>query len=112
MAILRVLVRFSLVPSKTTTGRSLAVKLLGSFSPGGSFTLGRFWVGGNSCPLLHSQGNGYKPQRITPNIKIELTEAQSRQLAANPALVGTQNDPQYARALTVILTPTLVCPLA
>jgi len=36
----------------------------------------------------------------------ELTEAQSRQLAANPALVGTQNDPQYARALTVLATNT------
>jgi carboxyl-terminal processing protease len=52
------------------------------------------------------KGTDISHKGITPNIKIELTEAQSRQLAANPALVGTQNDPQYARALTVLATNT------
>lgn len=52
------------------------------------------------------KGTDISHKGITPNIKIELTEAQSRQLAANPALVGTQVDPQYARALTVLATNT------
>jgi len=106
MAILRVLVRFSLVPQDNH--RAAVV---------GSQTLGKALV-----QAVHSLSDGsglavtvahyYTPKGdishkgITPNIKIELTEAQSRQLAANPALVGTQNDPQYARALTVLATNT------
>ena len=52
------------------------------------------------------KGTDISHKGITPNIKIELTEAQSRFLAANPALVGTHVDPQYARALTVLATDT------
>lgn len=52
------------------------------------------------------KGTDISHKGITPNIKIELTEAQSRFLAANPALVGTHVDPQYARALTVLATET------
>jgi len=50
--------------SKTTGQRSLAV--FGKALVQAVHSLGRFWVGGNSCPLLHSQGNGYKPQRDYP----------------------------------------------
>ncbi len=48
------------------------------------------------------KGTDINHKGITPDVKIDLTEAQQRQLAANPSLVGTQNDPQYARALTVL----------
>ena len=41
---------------------------------------------------------------ITPNIKIDLTDAQERALVTNPTLIGTQNDPQYARAIAVLTT--------
>jgi carboxyl-terminal processing protease len=39
---------------------------------------------------------------IVPDIKIDLTKIQERQLASNPELRATQNDPHYARALTVL----------
>ncbi|MBR8834014.1 MAG: S41 family peptidase [Stigonema ocellatum SAG 48.90 = DSM 106950] len=48
------------------------------------------------------KGTDINHKGITPDIKIDLTEAQQRQLAANPNLVGTPNDPQYARALAVL----------
>ncbi|QSJ19540.1 S41 family peptidase [Nostoc sp. UHCC 0702] len=47
-------------------------------------------------------GTDINHKGITPNIKIDLTEAQERQLASNPNLVGTQSDPQYARAIAVL----------
>ncbi len=37
---------------------------------------------------------------ITPDIVIELTEQQQKDLAANPDQVGTAQDPQYLRAIT------------
>ncbi|MCY7277746.1 MAG: peptidase S41, partial [Phormidesmis sp. CAN_BIN44] len=39
---------------------------------------------------------------ITPDIKIDLTDAQRQFLATNPKLIGTKQDPQYARALVVL----------
>jgi carboxyl-terminal processing protease len=48
------------------------------------------------------KGTDINHKGITPDIKIDLTAAQQHQLATNPNLVGTQNDPQYARALTVL----------
>jgi carboxyl-terminal processing protease len=48
------------------------------------------------------KGTDINHKGIAPDIKLDLTEAQQRQLAANPELVGTQSDPQYARALAVL----------
>lgn len=48
------------------------------------------------------RGTDINHKGITPDVKVDLTEAQQRQLVSNPSLVGTQNDPQYARALTVL----------
>ncbi len=39
---------------------------------------------------------------ITPDVKIDLTQTQQQQLEANPALFGTQSDPQYAHAIAVL----------
>ena len=50
------------------------------------------------------KGTDINHKGITPDIKIDLTDAQKRTLATNPALVGTQNDPQYARAIAVLAT--------
>ena len=47
-------------------------------------------------------GSDINHKGIVPNIKIDLTEAQQQQLAANPALVATQDDPQYARAVAAL----------
>ncbi len=48
------------------------------------------------------QGTDINHKGIVPDVKIDLTEAQQRQLATNPDLLGTQNDPQYARALSLL----------
>lgn len=50
------------------------------------------------------KGTDINHKGITPDIKIDLTDAQERQLASNPTLIGTQNDPQYARAIAVLGT--------
>ncbi len=47
-------------------------------------------------------GTDINHKGITPDIKLELTDAQERQLANNPKLIATQNDPQYARAIAVL----------
>jgi len=52
------------------------------------------------------KGTDISHKGITPDIKVELTDAQERELATNPTLIGTQNDPQYARAIAVLATNT------
>lgn len=47
-------------------------------------------------------GTDINHKGITPDIKLDLTEAQERQLASNPNLVGTPSDPQYARAIAAL----------
>ncbi|MBD2446599.1 S41 family peptidase [Nostoc sp. FACHB-152] len=47
-------------------------------------------------------GTDINHKGITPDIKIELTEAQERQLATNPNLLATPSDPQYARAIAAL----------
>ncbi|MBV8887652.1 MAG: S41 family peptidase [Chroococcidiopsidaceae cyanobacterium CP_BM_RX_35] len=47
-------------------------------------------------------GTDINHKGITPNIKLDLTVAQQQRLAASPALIVTQKDPQYARAVTVL----------
>ncbi len=39
---------------------------------------------------------------ITPDVKIDLTQTQQQQLEANPALFGTQSDPQYAHGIAAL----------
>lgn len=39
---------------------------------------------------------------ITPNVRIDLTQAQQQQLGTNPTLIGTHSDPQYERAIAVL----------
>lgn len=52
------------------------------------------------------KGTDISHKGITPNIKIELTDAQKIQLATNPDQIGTRNDPQYARAISAIANNT------
>jgi carboxyl-terminal processing protease len=47
-------------------------------------------------------GTDISHKGVTPDIKLELSEEQKLQLANKPALVGTQNDPFYARAIAVL----------
>lgn len=48
------------------------------------------------------KGTDISHKGITPNIKIDLTEAQAQTLGSNPTLVGTKNDPQYTRAIAIL----------
>ncbi len=48
------------------------------------------------------KGTDISHKGITPDVKIDLTDAQEQKLASDPKLVATQNDPQYARAIAVL----------
>ncbi|MDZ7961939.1 MAG: S41 family peptidase [Aulosira sp. DedQUE10] len=58
------------------------------------------------------KGTDINHKGITPDIKLDLTEAQERQLASNPDLVGTQNDPQYAKAIAALSNTNFAQPPA
>jgi carboxyl-terminal processing protease len=47
-------------------------------------------------------GTDINHKGIAPDIKLDLTQTQERQLASNPNLIGTNSDPQYARAVAVL----------
>jgi carboxyl-terminal processing protease len=48
------------------------------------------------------KGTDINKKGIVPDIKLELTAAQERQLARNPNLMGTPEDPQYAMAIAAL----------
>ncbi|MEA5582349.1 S41 family peptidase [Nodularia harveyana UHCC-0300] len=58
------------------------------------------------------KGTDINKKGITPDIKLDLTAAQERQLASNPNLFGTQQDPQYARAIAALASNTFAQPPA
>lgn len=41
---------------------------------------------------------------VTPDVKVDVTDEQKLQLASKPSLVGTQDDPCYARAIALLKT--------
>jgi carboxyl-terminal processing protease len=47
-------------------------------------------------------GTDISHKGIEPNVKIDLTDSQRQYLATNPKLIATMDDPQYARALSVL----------
>jgi carboxyl-terminal processing protease len=47
-------------------------------------------------------GTDISHKGVTPDVKLDLTNEQLRQLAANPTWVATLNDPQYAQAIAVL----------
>ncbi|MBD2197150.1 MULTISPECIES: carboxyl-terminal processing protease CtpB [Calothrix] len=58
------------------------------------------------------KGTDINHKGITPDITLDLTEAQERQLASNPNLIGTQNDPQYAKAISALSNTNFAQPPA
>lgn len=56
------------------------------------------------------KGTDINKKGITPDIQLDLTEAQERQLAANPNLIGTLSDPQYARAILALSNKNFATP--
>lgn len=57
------------------------------------------------------RGTDISHKGIAPDIKIDLTDADRQKLAANPKLIGTKEDPQYARALATLEKATLAKPV-
>lgn len=47
-------------------------------------------------------GTDISHKGVTPDVKLDLSESQQKFLATNPKLIGTQQDPQYARAVSVL----------
>lgn len=49
------------------------------------------------------KGTDISQKGITPDVTVELTEQQQQQLAADPKLIGTKEDPQYAKAVSTLI---------
>ncbi|MFM6281062.1 MAG: S41 family peptidase, partial [Dolichospermum sp.] len=47
-------------------------------------------------------GTDINHKGIAPDIKLDLTQTQERQLASNPSLIATNSDPQYIRAIAAL----------
>jgi carboxyl-terminal processing protease len=56
-------------------------------------------------------GTDISQKGIAPNIKIDLNEGERQKLSSNPKLIGTMNDPQYARAIAALEKLTLAKPV-
>lgn len=50
------------------------------------------------------RGTDISQKGITPDIKVDLTDAQKKVLLSDPKLVGTKADPQYAKAINLLET--------
>ena len=48
------------------------------------------------------KGTDINHKGIAPNVRIDLTSSQRKQLATKPTLIGTKSDPQYRRAIAVL----------
>ena len=56
------------------------------------------------------KGTDISHKGVTPDIKIDLNDEQRKRLGTNPSLVGTQQDPQYARAIAALENTRLAQP--
>lgn len=56
------------------------------------------------------KGTDISHKGIEPDVKIDLSEAQQKFLATNPKLIGTTQDPQYARAVNTLQQTMLAKP--
>jgi carboxyl-terminal processing protease len=55
-------------------------------------------------------GTDISHKGITPNHVIDLTETDRQKLSTNPKLVGTKDDPQYSKAISVLQSTALAKP--
>ncbi|MEB3337612.1 MAG: S41 family peptidase [Leptolyngbyaceae bacterium] len=56
------------------------------------------------------KGTDISQKGITPDVKVDLTEAQRKNLITNPKLLGTKDDPQYVKAINLLNTTRLAKP--
>lgn len=55
-------------------------------------------------------GTDISHKGIDPDVRVDLTDQDRKQLATNPKLVATKDDPQYARAISVLEKSLLANP--
>lgn len=55
-------------------------------------------------------GLNFNHKGIAPDIKIDLTSDQEKRLASEPALLATNNDPQYEQAIATLATSVMARP--
>lgn len=92
--------RRATIVGSQTFGKALVQQVFSlSDGSGLSLTVGRY---------LTPNGTDINKRGITPNVVVNLSDAQQRQLATNSNLLGTQSDPQYVRAIGVLsnIAPT------
>ncbi|WP_346291829.1 carboxyl-terminal processing protease CtpB [Sphaerothrix gracilis] len=88
------------VIGSTTFGKALVQSLHGlSDGSGLAVTVAHYYT---------PNGTDISRKGITPDIEIDLTARQVQQLQANPDLLATNSDPQYARAIAVLSETVLV----
>ncbi|MBD1932864.1 MULTISPECIES: carboxyl-terminal processing protease CtpB [Cyanophyceae] len=56
------------------------------------------------------KGTDISQKGVTPDVKIDLNDDQRKRLGSNPTLLGTQEDPQYARAIAELENTKLAQP--
>jgi carboxyl-terminal processing protease len=56
------------------------------------------------------KGTDISHKGVTPDVRLDLSEAQQKYLSTNPKLIATKQDPQYARALAVLEQTTVAKP--
>jgi carboxyl-terminal processing protease len=56
------------------------------------------------------KGEDINHKGIEPDVRIDLTEAQEKQLEANPSWRATHQDPQYEKAIATLSTNTFARP--
>lgn len=84
----------AMVIGTTTYGKAL-VQSLHSLSDGSGLavTVAHYYT---------PNGTDISRKGITPDIEVDLTEAQRRDLRNDPSLLGTASDPQYTRAMATL----------
>lgn len=92
----------AVVIGTTTFGKALvqSVHELGDGS-GVAITIAHYYT---------PKGTDINHTGIVPDIRLNLSEAQQKQLSSNPDLMGTGNDPHYARALSALTSNSLAKP--
>lgn len=86
--------RRAVVVGSQTFGKAL-VQQLQPLSDGSGLTV---TVGHYFTP----KGTDINHKGIAPNVRIDLTSSQQKQLETKPTLIGTKSDPQYQRAIAVL----------
>lgn len=57
-------------------------------------------------------GTDISHKGVTPDIKVDLSDDQKKQLATDPKLIGTSQDPLYAKAISILVAGSGNRPLA